>query len=104
MWCYLVIAFFNWKIVIFQKTVVRICCILKRTQFPLILGWTSTGDNVQGLSLEQDVVEFDLRKQKSFRQGLFYATLNRVTAYDNLYCIGEFKKSDINVDKDALIE
>ena len=104
MWCYLVIAFFNWKIVIFQKTVVRICCILKHTQFFLILAWTSTAHTVQGLSLEQDDIDFDLRKQKSFRQGLFYATLNRVTTYDNLCCIGEFKKSDINVDKDALIE
>ena len=24
--------------------------------------------------------------------------------YDNLYCIGEFKKSAINVNKDALLE
>ena len=29
MWCYLVIAFFNWKIGIFQQTLVRVYCILK---------------------------------------------------------------------------
>ena len=29
MWCYLVIALFDWKIGIFQQTVVRIYCILK---------------------------------------------------------------------------
>ena len=27
--CYLVIAFFDWKICVFQKTVVRVYCIFK---------------------------------------------------------------------------
>ena len=29
MWCYLVIAFLDWKIGVFQQTVVRVYCILK---------------------------------------------------------------------------
>ena len=29
---------------------------------------------------------------------------SRVKTYDNVYCIGEFKKSAINVNKDALLE
>ena len=29
MWCYLVITFFDWKVGVFQQTVVRVYCILK---------------------------------------------------------------------------
>ena len=65
---------------------------IKRTQFPLTLAWAFTVHKVQGLSLEQGVIDFDLRKQKSFGLGQIYTELSRVKAYDNLYCIGEFKK------------
>ena len=37
---------------------------IKRTQFLLTLAWVSTVHKVQGLSLEQGVVDFDLHKQK----------------------------------------
>ena len=33
-----------------------------------------------------------------------YTWFSRVKTYDNLYCIGEFKKSAIKVNKDALLE
>ena len=33
-----------------------------------------------------------------------YTELSRVKFYDNLYCIEEFKKSVIKVNKDALLE
>ena len=33
-----------------------------------------------------------------------YTALSRVKTYDNLYWIGEFKKSVINVNKNALLE
>ena len=49
-------------------------------------------------------IDFDLCKQKSFWPGEIYATLSRLKTYDNLYCIESFKKSTINVNKDALFE
>ena len=57
---------------------------VKRTQFPLILEWTSTVHKVQGLSLEQGVTDFHLRKQKTFGPGQIYTALSRVKTYDNI--------------------
>ena len=42
---------------------------IKRIQFSLTLAWASTVYKVQGLSLEQGVIDFDLQKQKSFGPG-----------------------------------
>ena len=74
------------------------------TQFSLSLPWTSTLHKVQGLSLEQSVIDVDLQEQMPFAPGQIYAALSRVKIYNNLYCIGEFKKSAINVIKDSLLE
>ena len=63
----------------------------------------STVHEVQGLSSEQGVIDFDLQKKKSFGPGQLYTVLSRVKTY-NLYCIGQFKKSAIRVNKDALLE
>ena len=77
---------------------------IKRTEFPLILAWASTVHQVQSLILEQGVVTFDLRKQISFGASQIYTALSRVKTYDNLYCIEEFKKSAVKVNKDGLLE
>ena len=76
----------------------------KRTQCSLTLVWASTVDKVQGLSFEQGMIDFDLRKQKSFGPGQMYTASSIVKTYDNLYCTGEFKKYAIKVNKDALLE
>ena len=77
---------------------------IKGTQFPLTLAWASTVHKVQGLSLGQGVNDFDLQKQRSFGEGQVYTALSRVKIYENLYCIGGFKKSAIKVNKDTLLE
>ena len=77
---------------------------IKRTEFPLILAWASTVHQVQSLILEQGIVTFDLRKQISFGASQIYTALSRVKTYDNLYCIEEFKKSAVKVNKDGLLE
>ena len=75
---------------------------IKLTQFPLKLARASTVHKVQGLSLKQGVIDFDLRKQKSFGPGKIHTALIKVKTFNNLYCIGEFKKSSVKVDKEAL--
>ena len=42
---------------------------INSTQFSLILTWGSTVHQVQGLSLGWGVIDFDQRKQKSYRSG-----------------------------------
>ena len=77
---------------------------IERTKLPLTLAWVSTIHKVQGVSFEQDVIYFDLRKQKQFGPGQTYTAFSSLKTYDNLYYIGEFKKSVIKVHKDALLE
>ena len=77
---------------------------IKRIQFPLTLTWVSTDHKVKGLSLEQGVLDFDLRKKRLFGAGQIRTAVNSVKNYDNLYCIVEFIKSEIKVNKDELLE
>ena len=63
---------------------------IKCTQLSLALAWASTVHKVQGLSLEQGAIDFDLQKQMLFGPGRICIALSRVKTYDNLYCIGEF--------------
>ena len=41
----------------------------KITQFPLVLSWSCTVHKVQGLSLSDGVISYELQRQKSFNQG-----------------------------------
>lgn len=47
------------------------------TQFSLTLAGASTAPKVKVLSLEQVVINFDVRKQKSLGQEYIYRTLSR---------------------------
>ena len=60
---------------------------IKPNQFSLALAWPSTIHKVQGLSLEQGIVDFYLRKQRLFGAGQIYIALSSVKTYDNLYNI-----------------
>ena len=78
--------------------------LTKRTQFPLVLAWASTVHKVQGLSLDKGVLDFNLRKQRSFGPGQMCTALSRIKAVDKSYCVGEFKRSAIKFNTDALNE
>ena len=45
---------------------------IKRTQFPLVLSWACTIHKVQGLTLKEGIVSFELQRQKNFSQGQMY--------------------------------
>ena len=52
---------------------------IKRTHFPLTLSWAFTVHKLQGLSLTEGVVSFDLESHKSFNEGQIYVTLSRIS-------------------------
>ena len=81
-----------------------ISSIIKRTQFLLMLSWTCTIHKVQGLSLKEGVVNFDIQDQKTFGQGQMYTALSRVSSYDKLFCVRKFEPSSIKVNVSALQE
>ena len=78
--------------------------IIKRIQFPLTLSWACTVHKVQGLSLSQVVISFDLLKQKSFNYGQMYVALSRVTSLQGLFLTGKFNKAVIKADERTKIE
>ena len=45
---------------------------IKQAQFPLRLSWACSIHKVQGLSLQEAVVSFDLDRQKIFKPGQMY--------------------------------
>ena len=67
--------------------------MVKRTQFPLMLSYACTVHKVQGLTLDQAVISFDLRKQRSFNPGQMYVAMSRVKTIEGLFFTGEFKKN-----------
>ena len=74
---------------------------IKRTQFPLVLSWECTVHKVQGLTLKEGVISFDLQKQKSFNQGQMYVALSRISKFDNMYLIGKYHRNAIKVNQNA---
>ena len=74
---------------------------VKSTQFPLTLSWAYTVLKVQGLSLAEDIVSFDLEKQKSFNQGQIYVALSRISSMNKMYLIGSCNKAALKVNGSA---
>ena len=74
---------------------------VKRTQFSLTLSWACTAHKVQGLSLAEGVVSFDLEKQKSFNQGQIHVALSRISSMNKMYLIGSYNKATLKVNESA---
>ena len=68
---------------------------IQRLQFPITLAWACTLHKVQGLTLNEVAVNFELRKQKSFNPEQIYVALSRVTSLQGLYIVGNIEKKHI---------
>ena len=71
---------------------------IQRIQFPLTLAWACTVHKVQGLTLENIVVSFDLFKQRSFNYGQAYVALSRATSLSGLHILGNIQSKHIRAD------
>jgi len=77
---------------------------IQRVQFPITLAYAVTIHKVQGLSLQQVVISFQLFKQRSFNYGQIYVALSRSTSLNGINILGEIQskhiKADPRVDKE----
>ena len=71
---------------------------IKRTQFPLTLGWACTIHKVQGLTLSKVIFSFELFNQRQFNYGQVYEALSRVKSLEELFIIGELDCNHIRAD------
>ena len=77
---------------------------IQRTQFPLKLAYAFIVHKVQGLTLKNVVISFDLLKQRSFNYGQIYVALSRSTTLQGLHILGNIEmkhvKANPRVDKE----
>ena len=91
MWCYLVIAFFDWKIDVFQQTVVRVYCILNNATFVKLCATK--------LSRFQwpikNVWEKYFLGSRFFLYHHYDASISEITKYDISNCMTRITKSNL---------
>ena len=68
---------------------------LQRLQFPITLAWACTVHKVQGLTLNEVVVSFDLYRQNHFNYGQIYVALSRATSLQGLHVTGKIESKHI---------
>ena len=74
---------------------------IKRTQFPLVLSWACTIHKVQGLTLKEGVVSFELQREKNFSQGQMYVALSRISKFENMHLLGKYHRNAIKMNQNA---
>ena len=71
---------------------------VQRIQFPISLAWACTIHKVQGLTLQNVVISFNLNRQRSFNYGQVYVALNRATSISGLHIIGKINSKQVRAD------
>ena len=67
------------------------------SQFSLMLAYACTIHKVQGLTIPNTVLVFDLKKQKSFNYGQLYVALSRANSLLGLTIVGNLKNKFVKV-------
>ena len=71
---------------------------IQRTQFPLTLAYAVSIHKVQGLSLSNVVISFELFKQRSFNYGQVYVALSRATTLNGIRILGKLEGNHFKAD------
>ena len=77
---------------------------IQRIQFPIALAWACTVHKVQGLTLQNVVISFNLKKQRSFNYGQVYVSLSRSTSLQGLHILGEINNNHVKADPRVHLE
>lgn len=70
---------------------------VQRIQFPISLAWACTVHKVQGLTLQNVVISFNLNRQRSFNYGQVYVALSRATSlseYERLQSLSNLQDAN----------
>ena len=68
---------------------------IQRLQFPITLAWACIVHKVQGLTLNEIVVSFDLNRQNHFNYGQIYVALSQATSLQGLHVIGQIENKHV---------
>jgi len=68
---------------------------IQRIQFPITLAWAITVHKVQGLTLDQIVISFNLNKQRSFNYGQIYVAISRAKTLQGIHILGEIEHKHV---------
>ena len=68
---------------------------IQRLQFLIPLAWACTLHKVQGLTLNEIVVSFDLNRQNHFNYGQIYVAFSRATSLQGLHVIGQIENKNV---------
>ena len=68
---------------------------IQRVQFPVTLAWACTIHKVQGLTLENVVISFNLIKQRAFNYGQIYVALSRSTSLQGVHILGQIESKHV---------
>ena len=71
---------------------------VQRIQFPITLAWACKIHKVQGLTLKNVVISFNLNRQRSFNYGQVYVALSRSTSLQGLHIFGEINTKHVKAD------
>ncbi|XP_015764268.1 PREDICTED: ATP-dependent DNA helicase PIF1-like [Acropora digitifera] len=71
---------------------------IERTQFPLTLAYAVSIHKVQGLSLTNVVISFDLVKQRTFNYDQVYVALSRATSLNGIHVLGTLENKHVKAD------
>ena len=65
------------------------------------MSWSCTLHKVQGVSLSDGVISYELERQKSLNQGQIYVAMSRISKLEKMYLIGSYNRNVIKVNKSA---
>ena len=77
---------------------------IQRLEFPITLAWACTVHKVQGLTLNEAVVSFELQRQNHFNFGQIYVALSRATSLQGLHIIGHMEDRHIRANPKVHLE
>ena len=78
--------------------------MIKQAQFRVRLPWACTMHKVQGLTISQAVVCFELEKQKTFKAGQMCVVSSRIKSLEGLCLTGSFQRDAIKANVESTNE